>query len=143
LAGSASAHAPPPPNDSAASQYVEAIPSAEGVRPAGGGAAKREPLPAAVSRRLQAAGGPDAALLERIATSVGLGAPRSAQPTDRRTVPRPAVESAATAIRSSLVTSVTSSGGDERLALLALGLAAISAATIFAAVRRAAPARKR
>jgi hypothetical protein len=136
-AAPATAQGPPPPNDSAASQYVEAIPSAEGATPAGLRTSKQsQRLQSVVKQRLRVAGGSDAAALERLATSPSLGAPGPVT-TARPAIPLPKGESTRSAIRSSLATSVTSSGGDGRIALLGAGLLAITAATIVAAIRRA------
>src|SRR5215217_6064904 len=77
LGAPAEARADDPPDDiPAVGAYVELVPTAGGSRQAGRGSGDRAlPLPSTVSRRLERMSGPDARLLERIATATELGAP--------------------------------------------------------------------
>ena len=65
-----------PANESAGDQYVETLPTTKGPR-APGRKRHRNQLPPAVAKKLQRLGGSDAATLEALATSPGLGAPVS------------------------------------------------------------------
>lgn len=76
-AGPASAQRP---DDSAAvDQYVEDVPTSGGSEISGGGSSEPEstPLPPDAASALQAEGGEDAGVLERIATSSAYGAPKA------------------------------------------------------------------
>ena len=78
LAASAQAGGPAQPVSSAIAQYVEMIPTGEGVQAAGVGAPRTTKLPPKVARQIREHAGADAATLEQVATSSAYGAPTTA-----------------------------------------------------------------
>jgi hypothetical protein len=138
------ARADDPPEDiPAVGAYVELVPTAGGSRQAGrrqGGSAL--PLPTATRLRLGRATGPDARLLERIATAPEFGAP-----TTRLNVPngrdRPpaSIDAEPTFGQSLEAVGVTAAGGSDARLLVLLGvlaLVSVGAVGIVARRRRAA-----
>jgi hypothetical protein len=137
----AAPHAPaaepePPPTDvPGIGQYVEEIPAATG--PIQKGAKTTEPsrkIPSPIRERLRRSGGPDAAVLEEIASSPSLAAPHSTRTASRPTAsesPNPRSGPSAPVAAARAV-----AGGDGHLTLLLLGLAAITAALILLRVYR-------
>jgi len=130
----------PPPDDSAVSQYVEEVPSAWGEAAPGVPQKTKQrsrPLASSIQARLRAAGGADAAALERNATTSSLGAPvRRKQATPRQIIQPHDDSPSAGAAFSAAVTAVGDGGGGLRFVILGLGLLAITAATVFGAARR-------
>jgi hypothetical protein len=130
----------PSPDDSAVTQYVEEVPSAWGEAAPGVPQTSKQrskPLASSIQARLRAAGGADAAALERNATTASLGAPvRRKQATPRQIIrPHDDAPSAGAAF-SAAVTAVGDGGGGLRFVILGIGLLAITAATVFGAARR-------
>ena len=78
LAASAQAGSPAQPVSSAIAQYVEMIPTGEGVQAAGVGAPRTTKLPPKIARQIRKHAGADAATLEQVATSSAYGAPAPA-----------------------------------------------------------------
>jgi hypothetical protein len=80
LAGSAVAATPSRPPSSAIAQYVEIIPTGTGGQAVGVGETKTTPLPPRVVQEIREQAGPEAATIEKIATSSEYGAPTPEQP---------------------------------------------------------------
>ena len=134
----------PPPGVSSIDQYIEQIPTSRGSRVAGAGKGKGRPLPSQVRRQLREQGGADAAALERIATSPAYGAPerplgRATEQSRRksRDLVRDARDDDAS-FGGALSAAVSAPGedGEWRLGVLAVVLAATTAALGAAAYRR-------
>jgi hypothetical protein len=137
LVAPAQAQRPRPPADaSAILQYVEAVPTSGGDRAVGVGAAKAEPLPPAVARRVEHRAGPEAKALKTVATSSAYGAPPVApkrpEPREPTSVERPADPSL---VRAGLRAAGSGGSGREIVVLVAL-LGGITVAAVALAVRR-------
>jgi hypothetical protein len=116
-----------PEDFSAADQYVESVPTGDGGRPAAGGAEGKgglAPLPPSAAGKIE-----DGSLLERVASSPGLGAPsRSLGKRDDASAEPPSVPSAA-------VGSLDGGDGADLLWLL-IAVAIVSAVIGGAALNR-------
>jgi hypothetical protein len=134
----AAADNPPPPEDiPAVGAYVELVPAAGGSRQAGRRQGDRGlPLPAEATRRLDAAAGQDNSILKRVATAPDLGAPTRRLPLHD---PPPTTGASAKSIPTSLesVGQTLVDGGDLRLLLLLVAMAAVILGGLVAAFRRA------
>jgi hypothetical protein len=149
---------PPTPDDSAVSQYVEAVPSASGPKAPGVGRAERRPLPPKVEAHVKAAGDADSKALELLATSATLGAPKHAslapkhasRITPARSAPHPngvrvrdehvvsdSTGRVSTRRRLSAAATAVQDGGGTQLALLGLTVLGITVAVGWAAAQRA------
>jgi hypothetical protein len=139
LAAPAAAQDPreePPPDVSSIEQYIENIPTSRGSRAAGTGKGTGQPLSPEARRRLREEGGPDAAALERIATSPAYGAPDRPLRKSRELVRTPSDDDASLGAAFSAAVSAPGEGGEWRLGVLAAILVATTAALAVAAYRR-------
>jgi hypothetical protein len=134
------ARADDPPEDiPAVGAYVELVPTAGGSRQAGRRSGDRAlPLSSTVSRRLGRMSGPDARLLERIATATELGAPSKRLKLPRSADERPAIPQNESALDASLgaIGRAAAGGSDTRLLFLLGLIGAITLAAVAAANRR-------
>ena len=133
--------APPAPDDSAISQYVEGVPGAAGTTTPGIKArGKSRPLSPAIRAELKSAGGADVQVLQRLATAPNLGAPARPRHAQQAVI-RPSEErSSATGALSAAVTAA-GDGGSARFAVLGLALLAITVAVLASARGRAVASR--
>ena len=128
--------APPAPDDSAISQYVEGVPGAAGTTTPGiKGSVKSRPLAPAIRTQLQASGGSDAPILQQLATAPNLGAPARPRHAQRAVI-RPSEERASATGALSAAVTAAGDGGSARFTILALALVAITMAMLAAARRR-------
>jgi hypothetical protein len=132
LAAPAAAQEPPP---SAADQYAELVPSADGPK-APGAEETRTPLPPAGSDALEQAPPAIAAPLEEVATSSRYGAPSSPRPpvAREREAEVPAGASVSTALRSTI--EAASSTDDRQLVGTGVALLLVTAGAVMLALRR-------
>jgi hypothetical protein len=84
---------PPLPDEAAIYQYREALPTGAGPVAPGPGTKRVTPLPAQAQAALEAQGGADTSLLERVATSSDYGAPSGPQTREAGGRPRGVVAS--------------------------------------------------
>jgi hypothetical protein len=133
--------APPAPDDSAVSQYVEGVPAAAGTKAPGVGTRpKPRPLSSSIRARLKTSGGSDARVLQQLATSPDLGAVKR-RPRPHRGVVRPSQERSSASGALSAAVTAAGDGGGTRFAILGLVLVAITASVLGSARRRARPLR--
>jgi hypothetical protein len=120
LALPASAVAETPEDFSAADQYVETLPTADGPSATKDRKRGRTPLPRSVAAKLRSQGGADAGRLEAVATSGDFGAPqqKGGRADKESGASKRSRDSAA--IPSASVQAVRDSGGDLLWLLLAL-----------------------
>jgi hypothetical protein len=133
LAAPAAAQEPPP---SAADQYAELVPSADGPK-APGAEETRTPLPPAGSDALEQAPPAIAAPLEEVATSSRYGAPSSPRPPvaqDRERADVPASVSVQAALRGTI--KAASSTDDRQLVGTGVALLLVTAGAVMLALRR-------
>jgi hypothetical protein len=88
--GGAFAQGPPPPDDSAVSQYTELVPTGRGPKAPGIGKKERGSLPPTARKALDKTPKPSAGALTEIATSSDYGAPVTPARTPRKPTTREA-----------------------------------------------------
>jgi hypothetical protein len=136
-APAAAATPPPPPapvpGEAAIYQYRESLPASGGPVVPDGGSGPRQPLAPAVAQQLERTAGPDAAALERVATSPALGAPVSRR---RHATPAPAsaepVPNDGPAAGDALGAAAGALDGDARLLLLLAAMLVLGGAAVAA-----------
>jgi hypothetical protein len=126
------AHAAEKP-PSAADQYVEDVPTAEGSRPAAAGEAVERPVAPQVDSAIREQGGTESAVLRRVVSSSRYGAPRKEPP--RTALPGQWGGRDGRVGIGSFV-STAGLGGESRLGVLLVVLAAMTAAAPIAARHR-------
>jgi hypothetical protein len=126
----------PPSGVSSIDQYIEQIPTSRGSRVAGQGDGKGQPLSPQARRALREHGGPDAAALERIATSPAYGAPERPLGKSRDMVRPPTEDDASLRRALSAAVEAPGEGGAWRLGVLAGVLVATTAGLGTAAFLR-------
>jgi hypothetical protein len=126
----------PPPGVSSIDQYIEQIPTSRGSRVAGAGDGKGQPLSRKARRALREQGGPDAAALERIATSPAYGAPERPLRKSRELVRTPSDDDPSLAAALSAAVSAPGEGGGWRLGVLAVVLLATTVGLAAVAYRQ-------
>jgi len=133
--------APPAPDDSAVSQYVEGVPAAAGTKvPGVGTRAKPRPLSTSIRAGLKTSGGSDARVLQQLATSPDLGAVER-RPRPHRGIVRPSQERSSASGALSAAVTAAGDGGGTRFAILGLALVTITVAVLRSARRRVRPLR--
>ena len=123
---------------SSVQQYQEMIPTACGKHVTGTGKGTRE-LPASTEQRIQQQGGPDAALLKKIATSAKYGAPpqkikKVQSGPKRNTIFSDVAKKTSNPLSASV--SVVTDGSDARLIALVVLMVGIAVLVLATAVRR-------
>jgi hypothetical protein len=128
---------PPVPGEAAIYQYRESLPASGGPVVPDGGAGPTQPLAPALAQQLERTAGPDAAVLERVATSPALGAPVSHR---RHARPAPAaagpVSDDEPAAGDALGAAAGALDGDARLLLLLAAMLVLGGAAVAASDQR-------
>jgi hypothetical protein len=125
---------------SSVAQYVEQLPTSCGNHPTGTGN-RTTKLPRSIEQKIQSQGGPDAALLQNIATSERYGAPQKKIKSPKahsgkrhRSILTDSANKTSNPVFASV--RVVTSGSDSRLIALVLLMVGIAALVLAAAVRR-------